>query len=395
MKVLLITNDFPPMVGGVARWYERVCATVPPERVVVLSPSARGDVSFDANRPYKIVRVRVPTARHPLARLVQLGVLCAHAIRMARREQAKAVHIGQLHLAPIAVVLKRLFKIPYVLHLHGGEMARYMRFRAVRAMARTIVRDARLVVVNSRHTLRYFHGLGIDHPRVECLTMSVETTRFRPDLDPQRIRAAYGLNGQRVILTVARLDAYKGHDMVIRALRSVRESVGPIRYLIAGTGPEARALRRLASDLGCADEVILTGYVPEGELPSLYAACDVFVMPSRPLPDGDFEGFGIVFLEAAACGKPVVAGRSGGVPDAVIDGVTGILVEPTDAGEISGALARLLLDEGEASRLGMAGRRRTEQLVSAWRTAIMRVWSDGDDPCKDPSDDLQTAGHGG
>ena len=388
MKALLITNDFPPLVGGVARWYERVCATVPPTCVIVLAPHVPGDVSFDAKHPYKIVRIRVPRSRHPVARLIQLVILCAHAVRVARRERARAVHIGQLHLAPIAIVLKHLLKIPYVLYLHGGEMAPYMRFRAIRAVVRTVVRNARVMVANSRYTVGYFQAVGIHHPHVEVLTMGIETERFRPDLDTQQIRAAYGLNGQKVILTVARLDAYKGHDMVVRALKNVRQSVGPIRYLIAGSGREEHALRELARNLGCSEEVVFTGHVPERDLPALYVACDVFIMPSRPLPDGDFEGFGIVFLEAGACGKPVVGGRSGGIPEAVIDGVTGILVEPTDVSEISEALRRLLLDAEEATRLGMSGRRRTEQLGSAWGRAITRIWSDGDDFFKDPSDDL-------
>lgn len=374
-KVLLITNDFPPTVGGIARWYERICAAVPPDRVIVLAPRVHGDLGFDAGQPYQVVRRWAPVSRHPLARVIQMTLLFAHAARMLWRERISEVHIGQLHLGPIALGLQCLLKVPYAVYLHGGEMAPYMRFRAVRTLARTIVRHARIVVVNSRHTRHHFQALGIDNPHVEVVTMSVETKRFRPDLDPQLMRATYGLNGQRVILTVARLDAYKGHDMVIRALRSVRQSVGPIRYLIAGSGPEERRLHRLASDLGCSEEVIFTGHVPERELPALYAACDVFVMPSRPLPQGDFEGFGIVFLEAGACGKPVIGGRSGGVPEAVIDGVTGILVDPTDVGEISDALTRLLRDEEEAARLGMAGRRRTEQLGSAWGATVMRIWS--------------------
>jgi phosphatidyl-myo-inositol dimannoside synthase len=375
-RVLLITNDFPPTVGGIARWYERICATVPPDCVIVLAPRLRGDVGFDARQPYKVIRRWVPVSRHPLARLIQMTILCAHAARMLRRERIRVVHIGQLHLGPIALGLKLFLKVPYVIYLHGGEMAPYMRIRAVRALARTIVRNARIVVVNSRYTLRHFQALGMHHPRVEVLTMGVETERFRPDLDTQHIRAAYGLNGQKVILTVARLDAYKGHDMVIRALKRVHQSVGSIRYLIAGSGQEERTLRALASNLECSEEVIFIGHVPENELPALYAACDVFIMPSRPLPQGDFEGFGIVFLEAGACGKPVVGGRSGGVPEAVIDGITGVLVEPTDAGEISDVLTRLLLDKEKAARLGMGGRRRTQQLESAWEITIMRIWSD-------------------
>jgi phosphatidyl-myo-inositol dimannoside synthase len=374
MKVLLISNDFPPTAWGVSRWFERICATVPPDCVLVLAPRVPGDLEFDAQQPYRIVRRRVPMSRHPLARVTQMLMLCAYAIGLARREQVGAIHVGQLHLAPIALVVKHLLKIPYVIYLFGGEMAPYMRLRPVRFVAGALMHQARTVVVCSTYIIRHFEALGIRIPRVEVLMMSVEIDRFHPAVEAHRTRARYGLNGQKVILTVARLDDYKGHDMVIQALSRVKQAAGPIRYLIVGRGREERKLRTLASNLGCSEEVIFAGYVPDGELPSVYAACDVFVMPSRPLPHGDFEGFGIVFLEAGACGKPVVGGRSGGIPEAVIDGVTGVLVDPTDVGEISEALTRLLLDELEATRLGTEGRRRTERLGSAYGAALTRIW---------------------
>lgn len=375
MKALLITNDFPPTVGGIATWYERICATVPPECVFVLAPRMPGDLSFDTMQPYTIRRVRTPTSRHPLARVAQLAILCAYAVRTVLRERIDAIHIGQLHLGPIGLILKRLFKMPYVVYLHGGEMASYMGFAVVRAAARSLVQNARTMVVNSAYTLRHFEGLGVHHPHAVILTVSVQTNHFRPTVDAQGVRTRYGLDGQKVILTVARLDDYKGHDMVIQALPHVREAAGPLRYLIVGRGREERRLRLLANSLGCSQEVIFAGYVPESELPSVYAGCDVFVMPSRALPHGDFEGFGIVFLEAGACGKPVIGGRSGGVPEAVIDGVTGVLVNPTDVGEIADALARILLDHHEAARLGAQGRLRAEKLESAWRATLVRIWS--------------------
>ncbi|HEV2358599.1 MAG TPA: glycosyltransferase family 4 protein [bacterium] len=374
-KALLITNDFPPVVGGVARWYERICAAVPAGGVVVLAPRTAGDHGFDVCQPYKIVRQRGPTSRRLPARVVQLAILLVRGIATARRERVDAVHIGQLHLAPIGIVARLLQGLPYVLYLHGGEMARYMRFGMVRAVVRRVVRGAALVVVNSEYTRRYFEDLAITNPRTEALTMSVETDRFRPTLDDGGVRARYGLDGQRVILTVSRLDDYKGHDMVIRALNKVKRSSGPIRYVIAGRGPEEARLRALAVDLGCGDDVVFAGHVSEQDLAPLYASCDLFVMPSRPLPCGDFEGFGIVFLEAGACGKPVIGGRSGGVPEAVLDGVTGVLVNPTDVDELSAAITKLLSDREEATRLGMQGRRRTEQLASAWTAAVARIWS--------------------
>jgi len=230
-------------------------------------------------------------------------------------------------------------------------------------------------VVNSTFTRRHFEALGIGNPHVELLTFSVETDRFRPDLDVREIRARYGLDGKQTILTVGRLVERKGHDMIIKALPGVQQRAGPTLYVIAGTGPQEAKLRKLAADVGCERDVVFTGYLAEHDLPSLYAACDVFAMPSRALDQRDgVEGFGIVFLEAGACGKPVIGGRSGGIADAVADEVTGLLVDPVDVHDVADALVRLLVQKEQAHQFGQRGRRRAESLTSEWETALTRVW---------------------
>lgn len=374
MKVLLITNDFPPMGGGEAAYYARICATVP-DRTLVLAPSLPGDRAFDASVAYRVFRRRVPISHSPAARLAQIALLCAHGIRIVRQARPSGVHLGHLYLGLVGLALKRLTGLPYVLYLHGGEMAPYMRYAAVRAVIRAIIRNAARLVVNSDYTRRHFEALGISHPEIELLTMSVPTGQFRPDLDSAAARAKYGLNGVRVILTVGRLVERKGHDMVLQGLGRIRKAVGPVRYLIAGRGPEEPRLRALARALGCDDDVLFLGHVPDDELPLLYAASDVVVMPSRALADRDgIEGFGITFLEAAASGKPVVGGASGGVAEAVVDGVTGVLVPPTDVDAVAAAVIRLLRNSTEAAAMGASGRRRAEALEAGWAETVERIW---------------------
>jgi phosphatidylinositol alpha-1,6-mannosyltransferase len=168
-----------------------------------------------------------------------------------------------------------------------------------------------------------------------------------------------------VILTVARLeDDYKGHDILIRALAIVRTGVYDVYYVIAGDGRLRTNLEVLAHDCGVADRVIFLGRVSATERLALYDRCDIFAMISREDAEGRGEGFGIVFLEAAARGKPSVGGRSGGIPDAVEDGVTGILVDPTDVSAVAEACAKLLLDHALAERLGSAGRTRVARLYT-------------------------------
>jgi phosphatidylinositol alpha-1,6-mannosyltransferase len=374
MSGLLITNDFPPMPGGEAAYYARICGTVA-DRVIVLAPRLPQDRRFDERQPYRVIRRWMPISPHPAARLVQMTLVFLYALPVLRRQRVEVVHVGHLYLGLVALVLGRLFRVPYVLYLHGGEMASYMRSRLVRAVVRAIVREARLVVVNSTFTRRHFEELAIRPARVEVLTMSVEVERFLPDLDAAEVRAKYGLDGHCVILTVGRLVERKGHDVVIRALARVQRSVGEALYLIAGCGPYEPRLRRLSHELGCEPRVRFLGQVPDADLPALYAACDVFAMPSRALAERDgVEGFGIAFVEAGAAAKPVVGGRSGGIADAVIDGVTGLLVEPTSVEDVAGALVSLLRDREHAARLGANGRRRAEALEAAWPATVQRIW---------------------
>ncbi len=374
MTGLLITNDFPPMPGGEAAYYARICGTVA-DQVVVLAPRLAGDWRFDARQRFRVVRRWVPISPHPAARLVQIALFFLYALPVLHRHRVRTVHVGHLYLGPVAVALGRLLGLPYVLYLHGGEMASYMRSRMVRAAVRAIVQRAHLVVVNSTFTRRHFEALGIRAARVEVLTMSPGVERFRPDLDLVGVRARYGFDGQKVILTVGRLVERKGHDVVIRALTQVQQSVGKVQYLIAGLGPDEARLRRLSCDVGCEPLVRFLGHVPDRDLPALYAACDVFAMPSRALAQRDgVEGFGIAFVEAGAAARPVVGGRSGGIADAVIDGVTGVLVEPTSVDDVAEALIRLLRDRAEAVRLGANGRRRAEALEAAWPSAVARIW---------------------
>ena len=376
MKGLLITNDFPPMGGGVAVWYDRLCGAVDPEQVLVLAPRLPAAAEVDARRPYRVVRVPVPVAPHPLARMAQMIVFFACALHLVRRERVQVVHFGHLHLGLIGLALWKLRKVPYVVYLHSGELASYLRHRPVRAVVAAILGGAAAIVVNSSYTRRHYEAMGLPLPGVRTLTLGVDVARFRPGLDPSEIRARYGLNGARVLLTVGRLVERKGHDTVIRALARVRDAIEPVRYLIAGTGPEHDRLRALADEVGCGDDVIFAGWVPDDDLPYLYAATDVFVMPSVALAARDgVEGFGIVFQEAAACARPAVGARTGGIADAIADGETGVLVAPGSVEELAGAILELLTDRERAVRLGGEGRRRAERLARDWAPSVTALWS--------------------
>ena len=205
--------------------------------------------------------------------------------------------------------------------------------------------------------------------RLERLPSGVDTALFRPGAGGDVVRRRHGLAGRPVVVCVSRLVPRKGQDVLIRALPAVQQQVPGAALLIVGGGPDAPRLLRLAAEVGVAGDVVLTGAVPWEELPAHYDAGDVFAMPCRTRRRGlEVEGLGIVFLEASATGLPVVAGRSGGSPDAVLDGVTGHVLDGTSVPSVAAAVGGLLADPAAARRMGEAGR---EWVQREWRWDVL------------------------
>jgi phosphatidylinositol alpha-1,6-mannosyltransferase len=252
--------------------------------------------------------------------------------------------------------------------VHGGELLYLLvgaglATRLGRSLFRWTASRASTVVALGAYQVQLLERLGVGRERTFVSPEGVCVEPFaRPPAAERldRLRRRHGLEGRRVLLTVARLVPHKGHDMVIRALPRIVERVPDAVYLVVGSGPHETALRDLARLVGVTDRVRFAGNVPDDELPDHYHLCDVFVMPSRQ-QGGDVEGFGIVFAEAAASSRPAIGGRSGGVVDVIQDGRTGLLVEPTSPEEIARAAVRLLTDRDLAGQLGAAARSRIER----------------------------------
>ena len=262
-----------------------------------------------------------------------------------------------------ALALHMLWAVPYVILSHGNDLY-YLGNWMDKPVAYQLLQNASLVLSNSYVTAVRVRQKGYHGP-VQVLHPGVDTNEFRPDIDASEIGRRYNLGERKVILSVSRLVARKGHDRVLRALPSVVRQIPDVLYLIAGRGEEEARLRALVAELGLEHYAVFAGYVKQEVLPALYCACDLFVMPSFERESGvDYEGFGIVFSEANACGLPVIGGRSGGMTDAVIDGETGLLVDPHNVDAIASAIIRLLANRELSRRLGENGRRRVKQELS-------------------------------
>jgi len=264
-------------------------------------------------------------------------------------------------------------RVPYCLFLYGADLLseqhKYHHSAFKRRSGRAILGGAAALVAISTWTrdlaLTVLGGLGLDGhgQRLRIVHLGTDPDRFRPGIDATALRERFALpdGGGRWLLTVARLESHKGVDTVIAALPAIVARAPDVRYAVAGSGPERERLERLADRAGVADRVKFLGEVREADLPALYNVASVYVGASRRAERIRVEGFGISLVEASACGLPVVAGNSGGVPDAVRDGETGFLVPPEDSAAVSEAVCRLLGDPALARRIGAAGRDAVER----------------------------------
>lgn len=328
---------------------------------MVLAPDLEGAEAFDAKQPFDIYRWN-GFLRDALLikRVFQVVFPLYSAFAIYRRRGFDLIECGQaLPFGLIALFFQWLFGVPYIVWVHGNDVLKPQRYPLLRQLLSLILRKAKAIVANSKTIGQTVVKLGVDAEKVVVVNPSVDAKRFHPQIDSTEIVTRYGLQGKKVILTVGRLVERKGMDTVIKSMPKIMESIPNVVYLIVGEGNYRSELERLVKELGLNGKVIFAGRVAEEDLPKFYNACDLFVMVSRTLEDkGEIEGFGIAYLEAGACGKPVIGGKTGGISDAIEDGVTGLLVDPLDTEEVTDSIVKLLKDEALAKELGRNGRKR-------------------------------------
>lgn len=366
---LLLTFGFPPALGGMQNYLYARCLAAEPSEITVLAPAVPGDRAFDQAQAFEVRRWPDWLAQVPgLGRVFQLGLPLFYALALYREKQFDLIECGQaLPFGLIAWMFKRALGVPYLVWIYGREILKPQQYPVLRRILRAVLQEAALIISISESTRQAAIRIGVSPDRVQVIYPAVDTHRFHPDIDGAQVIARYELQGKKVVLTVSRLVPRKGIDTVIHALPNILEAVPDVAYVVVGDGPDRGRLKTLAQEQGVADHVHFVGWVNDDVLPTCYAACDVFVMVSRSIPEaGEVEGFGIVYLEAGACGKPVVAGRGGGVAEAVQDGISGLLVDPLDVAAVGDAVIRILQDSTLAAHLG-AGGQRWAQRAPDWR----------------------------
>ncbi|MEO6701425.1 MAG: glycosyltransferase family 4 protein [Jatrophihabitantaceae bacterium] len=354
-RLLLVTNDFPPRQGGIQTFLYQVVRRLPPDQVAVYSSNFAGAAEFDAEQSF-------PVRRHPTGLLVPTPAARRRVLQARADFQAESVWFGAAApLGLLASPLRQAGARRLVATTHGHE-AGWAMLPGARQALRRIADGVDVITYLGEYFRRRLAAVVGERARLVQLTPGVDIDSFSPAVSGEQVRQRHGLTGRPVVVCVSRLVPRKGQDALIRAMPAITEQVPDAALLIVGGGPYRHDLEELAAKHGVIDNVVFTGSVPVEQLPQHYAAGDVFAMPCRTRRFGmDVEGLGMVFLEASATGLPVIAGDSGGAPDAVRPGSTGEVVDGTDVAAVAAQVAGLLADPQRASAMGRAGRQWVEQ----------------------------------
>jgi phosphatidylinositol alpha-1,6-mannosyltransferase len=336
----------------------------PPGAMIVSTGHVAGSDASDGSFPNRIDRISTDARR--LRTLAGIIPWSRRVVALCRAHEPGFIWCGNIHPAAYpASLTRRRTRVPYGLIVHGTDLLAVQRLSRgsafKRRVARMLLGSASVIVANSRFTrdllLDVCREIDIERdPQSVCVVpLGTDPEHFRPAVETATVRARYDLRDGRWLLTVANLVAHKGIDTGIRALAELRAAHPDLGYAIVGSGNEGAALRQLAESLGVQDRVRFLRGVPDDELPAIYNTASVYLGVSR-LEPRTVEGFGISLVEALACGVPVIGGRSGGIPDTVREGETGLLVDPTDHRAVADAIDRLLRDPALAQGFGRAGR---------------------------------------
>ncbi|WP_030145050.1 glycosyltransferase family 4 protein [Spirillospora albida] len=358
-KTLVVTNDFPPRPGGIQAFVHGLALRRPAGSIVVYAPAWKGDAAFDAAQPF-------PVVRHPGSLMLPEPRVLRRAADIAGAEGCDSVVFGAA--APLGLLAPALRRrgVERLVGITHGHEAGWAALPGARTLLRRVGDGVDVLTYLGEYTRTRMARALSPGTRMARLAPGVDETVFRRGAGGEEIRRRYGLTGRPVAVCVSRLVPRKGQDALLHAWPRVLEQVPDAALLLVGGGPYRAELERMAAPFG--SSVVITGGVPWEELPAHYDAGDVFAMPCRTRRRGlDVEGLGIVYLEASATGLPVVAGDSGGAPDAVLAGETGVVVPGRSVARIAAEVAGLLSDPARARAMGEKGRAWVER---EWRWEI-------------------------
>jgi phosphatidylinositol alpha-1,6-mannosyltransferase len=357
---LLISEVFPPKKGGSGRWFWEIYSRLPRVDFVIAAGEHPGHEQFDQSHDLRVVRLPLAMSAWGLRSWQGLKGYWRTLRRLApilRKHEVRHIHCGRcLPEGVMALALKWWTGVPYICYVHGEDVNAASESRELTWLVRQVLGAADFTIPNSMNTMRILQGeWGLPEQRVRLLHPGVDIRRFTPADRNAIVRARLGWDSRTVVLTVGRLQKRKGQDRMIEALHAVRKSVPDILYAIVGDGEERASLEQLVKQESLEKHVQFVGEPDDETLAQCYQQCDLFVLPNRQVGK-DIEGFGMVLLEAQACGKPVVAGASGGTAETMSIPDTGRVVCCDGPNELAALVADLLADESLRRHMGERAR---------------------------------------
>ncbi|RJG50643.1 glycosyltransferase family 4 protein [Motilimonas pumila] len=372
-RIVVITELFLPTKGGTAVWFDEVYRRLGNKEHHVITAKVAGDTEHDSTHSNSIHRLSLQRVSwlKPESLWMYLNLLM-HSIWYCLRYSATSVHAGRvLPEGAIAVLCGKLFSIPSVIYAHGEEITTWRQKNKFKAMVK-MYQQCDHVIANSEFTQQELLKLGIKQSKIRLIHPGVNVERFQPSLPCADLKQQIQLqNDEFLLLSVGRLSRRKGFDTVIKALAHLKQQGIKARYALIGIGEDLHYLTELSQQLGVAEQVHFLGHVAVDDLPRWYNACNLFVMPNREV-NGDTEGFGMVFIEAAACGKTAISGNIGGPPNAVLHEKTGLNVDGTDEHNLTRAILRLIENPELTQRLAQQARQRATQELS-WQAVAQQT----------------------
>ena len=366
-KVLVISEIFLPTKGGTAVWFDSVYRIIGGKDIHIVTNKVPGSTAYDKDHPNSLHRLSLQrySFLKPESIFMYLK-LFFQSLWIAMTTPITAIHAGRVLPEGFVGLLVSLITFkPFIVYAHGEEIT-----TCVQSLKRKflifVYQHAKYVIANSEFTKNELLQLGIKKERIVLINPGVKIQRFQPGLQTDDLRESIGLTKtSKLLLSVGRLSRRKGFDQSIRSLAQLRTLGHDIHLAIIGIGfgNDLKYLTDIVQKLKVTQWIHFLGHVSEADLPRWYNACDIFLMPNREI-SGDTEGFGMVFIEANACGKPVIAGNSGGTSSAVKDGETGYLVDGTNLESITSKLSELLNDENLRTQLGNNGLKRVNDHFS-------------------------------
>lgn len=361
MKTLVISEIFPPKTGGSGRWLWEIYKRLNSEKeyVVVTSEASKAE-GFDRDSPIKIYRTGLSSTDWGILSIRGIIFYVRNFFRVRliiKKEKIERIHCGRtLPEGVLAWLFNKMYGIPYACYVHGEDVEMARQSREFIFVVQKVITDAKLLICNSQNTKK----LLVDNWKTELsqivvMNPGVDIDLFFPAPRDIRIKEKLGWGERLVILTVSRLQERKGHDILIKALKSIAQEYPNVLYAIVGHGERKQELQTLVSELDLSNNVLFMANLSDEEMVLCYQQCDLFVLPNRTV-GRDIEGFGMVLIEAQSCGKPVICGDSGGTVETLVDGVTGFVVNCDTPENLAELVIKTLADKDLVKDFGEKAR---------------------------------------